>query len=364
MDPHPSRLPGPWARTIATPVEPLEDRPVPHRVRRVGEGETLLRYVELFFSRVPVEDMRSTIEAGRFSLLDGGVLTCDSVLHEGQTLLVQVPARTDDDPFLPTPRAPLSCLLLDDDLFVIDKPAGLLSYPMGARKIAALSLGERHLHARGLDPELRPLHRLDRETTGVLMMARHRTADRRVKKAFQRRRIRKSYLALVRGRMDGGVQIIKGAIGSDPDSEIRIRMSVRDDGKPAETWIRTLGVFGDRDWGPAGRGYTWVECRPLTGRTHQIRVHLAHKGHPLVGDKIYCDGGRGFLRRWDGVLCQEDIDQLELPRHALHAWGLTLNHPATYESLFLSAPVPDDLRAFAAARGGDLPAGPVPLEIP
>lgn len=308
--------------------------------------------------------MRESIDAGRFALHDGTILTCDSVLSEGQGLLVQVPARTDDDPFLPTPTAPLPCLHLDDDLFVVDKPAGLLSYPMGARKIAALSLGERQLHRQGLASELRPLHRLDRETTGVLMMARHQRADRRVKKAFQKRRIRKSYLALVRGRLPGGVQVLKGPIGPDRDSEIRIRMAVRGDGRAAETWIRNLGVFGDRDWGESGRGYTWVECRPLTGRTHQIRVHLAHKGHPLVGDKMYCDGGRAFLRRWDGLLDQADIDSLEMPRHGLHAWGLTLRHPGTDESMALSAPVPADLRAFAAERGGDAPAGPVRLELP
>ena len=303
-------------------------------------------------------DVRGHIEAGRYRLQDGPVLTVDHVVRADTTLLVDMPAKPDDDAFLPAPTGPLPILLLDDDLLVIDKPPGLLSYPMGPRKIAALSLAERQLDAAGLDPELRPLHRIDRETSGVLMMARNKRADRRIKKAFQRKRVDKSYLAIVRGRMHGGVQILHGAIGPDLGSEIRIRMAVTADGKPAETWVRNLGCFGDRDWGTAGRGYTWVECRPRTGRTHQIRVHLASRGHPLVGDKVYCDEGRAFLRRWDGLLEADDISRLGHRRHALHAWTIGLTHPTSGADLKLTADLPDDLLAFAHEQGGGGPAAP------
>lgn len=304
--------------------------------------------------------MLGHIEAGRYRLKDGPVLTADCIVQADTTLLVDMPARPDDDAFLPAPTGPMPVLLLDEHLLVVDKPPGLLSYPMGPRKIAALSIAERQLHAAGEDPELRPLHRIDRETSGVLMMARNKRADRRIKKAFQRKQIEKNYLALVRGRVHGGVQILRGAIGPDPDSEIRIRMAITDNGKPAETWIRNLGSFGEDDWGAAGRGYTWVECRPRTGRTHQIRVHLASRGHPLVGDKVYCDGGVAFLRRWDGLLDESDIARLGHHRHALHAWTIALTHPESGEELRLTAPLPEDLLRFAREHGGDGPAAPPP----
>ena len=342
----------------------LVDRPIPHRVRRHGEGMTLLDYLELTFPKAPPEDLRQGVAEGRFSLKDGPVLGASSRLREGMTLLAEVPAKSDDDPFLPAPTGPLPVLFEDEDLYVIDKPPGLLSYPLGARKIAALSVAERQLEGDGLPVELRPLHRIDRETSGVLAMARTEFADRRIKRAFQKRNVAKSYLALVRGVLPGGVQIVREPIGPDVDGDIRIRMAVRKDGRAAETLLRTISHFGDVDHGPAGRGFTWVEARPRTGRTHQIRVHLAWLGHPLVGDKVYCDGGRAFLRRWEGLLDSADIEELGLPRHALHAWAMVLEHPRSGEDLRLLAPVARDLAAFTALHGGEVPTTLPELEVP
>jgi 23S rRNA pseudouridine1911/1915/1917 synthase len=336
-------------------VKELADRPVPHRIRSRWAGLTLIEYVQRVRPAIVEAELRQHIAEGKYRLRDGPVLSAEDIVEADTTLLVDVPLKLDGDPFLPTPTGPLQVLMQDEHMLVVNKPPGLLSYPMGPRKIAVLSLAERQLEQAGEEPELRPLHRLDRETSGVLMMARNKRADRRVKKQFQKKRIDKSYLAIVRGNLVGGVQILHGPIGPDANSEIRIRMAVRDDGKPAETWTRNLGTFGDTDWGEAGRGYTWVECRPRTGRTHQIRVHLASRGHPLVGDKVYCDGGRAFLRRWDGLLDADDIEQLGHPRQTLHAWTLNLQHPESNEPLELRAPIPPDLVEFARSHGGDLP---------
>ncbi len=354
-------LPIPRASNYSNPVRDLAEAPIPHRVRPAGDGQRLLPYLLATFRSADEAELRTAVHDGRIRLADGPVLTADSVLEAGQVLLADVRGRVQEDPFLPTPLAPMPVVHDDDALFVVDKPPGLLSYPMGPRRVAATAIAERQLDLPG--GALRPLHRLDAETSGVLMMARTLEADRVVKKAFKRRRVAKSYLALVRGRVAPGVQILKGPIGKS-GGPIRIAMAVRDDGRPAETWIRNLGSFGDTDHGAAGPGYTWVEARPRTGRTHQIRVHLAHHGHAIVGDKVYCDGGEAFLRKWDGVMDESDLRRLELPRQALHAWSIALRHPADDRDLRLTAPPPADVLAFARSHGGLAPSPPLPLDVP
>lgn len=339
--------PPPWLRDLL-------GGPVRHRVRDRGEGLTVAAYVGLIAPHVDDAELRDGLSVGGVRR-DGEPLAIDDILCAGDSLELDLPLPA-DDPFLPTPLLPLPVLVDDADLFVVNKPAGLLAYPVGGRRVAALSIAERQLRRGDEVVEVRPLHRLDRETSGILMMARNHRADRRVKKAFQRRKVAKSYLALVRGRMDGGVRIVRLPIGPE-DGAIRIRMATRPDGKPAETWLRNLGTFGDPGW-------TWVEARPRTGRTHQIRVHLAAIGHPIVGDKVYCDDGRAFLRRWEGEYDEEDLRRLELPRHALHAWKTSLRHPDDERDLHLIAPPAPDLLAFAACRGGEPPLPTLPLEVP
>ncbi len=331
------------------PLLPLEDQPVPHRVRRAGDGVELLPYVLQTFTTADPAALRVAVDEGRFWLApDGPVLTATSRLEAGAILLARVPAQVVADPWLPPPPRTLSIIYKDDDLLVADKPAGLLSYPMGPRKIAALSIVERQLMGAMERWELRPSHRLDRETSGLLMWARHIEADRRIKKAFSRRAVSKTYLALVRGRLDEPVHV-DAPMGPE-GGEIRVRQAVRKDGKAAQTDVHPLGTFGDGE-----QEWSWVQVRPRTGRTHQIRVHLAHLGHPIVGDKIYCDGGRAFLRWWDGDLDDSDLERLQLPRQALHAWTMSLAHPMSGEPLQLRAPLPADVVAFAQAHGGGPP---------
>ncbi len=337
----------------------LRDHPIPHRVRRSGEGKLLLEYL---LEVVPLRDrphVELAIEEGRFRWRgDEEPLAADAPMRPGETLLADVPDITPDDPFLPAIPERLTELLRDEDLLVVDKPAGLLCYPLGPRKVAALSMAQRQLEEDGIEDPLRPLHRIDRETSGILMFARTLLADQCVKKAFRERSVRKSYLAIVRGRLDEGSWTVHAPIGPE-DRDIRMKMAVREDGKPAETTITNLGSFGDHDHGAAGRGYTWVQACPVTGRAHQIRVHLAHLGHPIVGDKMYCDDGSAFLKWWDGELDEDVMRRLGMPRQALHAWTLACRHPIHGEPLWLHAQAPADMLAFAATRGGAAPADPV-----
>ena len=342
-------------------MRPLKDRPIPHRVKRKGEGMRLDAYLLMVVPRATELAVADAIAERRFWWRgEDEPLGPDAIVRAGETLMADIPDMTPADPFMPKPPERLPVLHSDPQLYVIDKPAGLLCYPLGPRKVAAQSLAERQLEEAGESTELRPLHRIDRETSGVLMFARDIQADRRIKKAFQKRRVGKRYLALVRGEVTKEF-MIDGPIGPE-GKDIRIKMAVREDGQAAQTRVTPLSHFGDDDWGDAGHGYTFVLAQPLTGRTHQIRLHLAHAGHPLVGDKLYIDQGRAFLRWWDGEYDASDVARLGLHRHALHAWTVELTHPIDEVPIRLIAPVPDDLRAFARQHGGVTPTLPEATE--
>ncbi len=328
--------------------------PLRHRVKAAGDGLTLGRYLRGLLPATDDEALAVAIREGRFSRADGEVLGPEYRLSQGELVLARIEVKNLDESILPPPPERLEVVYEDDQLLVVNKAAGLLSYPQGTHVQGALAIAERQLAEEGRPSRLRPLHRLDRETTGVLMMAKTATADRRIKLSFKQRKVAKSYLCIARGRLPGGMQRCCAPIGPD-EGAIRIKMRVRGDGQSAETLFRTIGWFGDHDFGEAGHGYTWVEARPQTGRTHQIRVHLAHLGHPIVGDKVYCDGGRAFLLRWEGRLTASDIEALGLPRQALHAWTTVIQHPTTGEMLRLEAAPPRDLPDFAAQRGGEGP---------
>ncbi|MCO4769792.1 MAG: RluA family pseudouridine synthase [Deltaproteobacteria bacterium] len=338
-------------------MRPLKDRPIPHRVKRKGDGLRLDAYLLMVVPRATEEAVAEAIEAGSFWWRgEDERLGPDSPMRAGETLMADVPDMTPADPFMPAPPERLDVLLCDPHMYVVNKPPGLLCYPLGPRKVAARSLAERQLEADGEPTELRPLHRIDRETSGVLMFARNIQADRKVKKAFQKRRISKQYLALVRGHIAEEF-LIDAPIAPD-NGNIRIRMRVHEDGQAAQTQVQPLTHFGSDDWGEAGRGYTFVLAKPLTGRTHQIRLHLAHAGHPLVGDKLYIGGGEAFLRWWDGEYDATDVARLGLHRHGLHAWSVGLAHPIEEHPIRLIAPVPEDLADFARQHGGSVPSLP------
>lgn len=342
----------------------LKNGPVPHKVRLVGEGMELLPYVLDTFPAVARPELVAAVHEGRFRTIEGEVLGPSTTLRRGQTLLADVLAAVPEDPWaLPLPSR-LTELFRDRALLAIDKPPSLLCYPLGPRRVAALSLAERQLAADGENPELRPLHRLDAQTSGVLLFAREIEADRRIKRAFERRLVQKSYIALVRGRFPDGEHAVDSPIGPDDGGPIRMRMRVRSDGQAATTVLRSLGGFGDRRWPDGSMGCSWVQARPLTGRTHQIRVHLASVGHPIVGDRMYLDGGEGFLAFWDHRLDEALLARVGHRRQALHAEQCRLDHPLDGTPLLLRAPVPEDLLRLAEAEGGGPPGSTADLEGP
>lgn len=164
-------------------------------------------------------------------------------------------------------------------------------------------------HAEG-----RLVNRLDRETSGVVLIAKHAAAASQLGKAIAASHIQKRYWAIVHGHVDDAGLDIDAPLGRDEASAVAIKDRVRDDGAPART-----SVTVERRFTRGAAPFTWVDVMPHSGRKHQIRIHLAHAGHSIVGDKIYGADERLYLRFIEGSLTPEDWSALMLPNHALHA---------------------------------------------
>ena len=255
---------------------------------------------------------------------------------------------------LPPPRAarltpeplPLAIVYEDDDLIVIDKPAGLVVHP-GAG-VERGTLVHALLHHRPAIADVggagRPgiVHRLDKDTSGLMVAAKSARAYRALVEALRRHEVRRVYRALVWGSPGASAGVIEGAIRRDPRHRKRmavVRPGARARGKPARTRWRLV-----RRYGPVSE----VELSLETGRTHQIRVHLAHLGLPVVGDPVY--GGRP-KKQLSGAVAERSLAGAlldRLSRQALHASELELDHPVTGRRLNFKSPIPPD---FALALG-------------
>ncbi len=233
---------------------------------------------------------------------------------------------------------PLELVYQDCALFVIDKPAGRVVHPGAGNPrhtlqnaLLALDPSLAHVPRAGL------VHRLDKDTSGLLAVARTIEAHTRLVAALAARRIERSYLAICTGVLTGGGTIDE-PIGRHRTQ--RTRMAVRGDGRAAVTHYRIVQRF---------RAHTLVQVQLETGRTHQIRVHLAHLGHPLVGDPVY--GGRRRIPAGCGLALAEALRAF--PRQALHAARLALAHPLSGRPLQCESPVPPDMSGLLATLEAD-----------
>ncbi len=266
----------------------------------------------------------------RFS--DGRRVRASSGVRGGETIMLNRPAP--QEPEVPRDFA----VLAEDDTFLaIDKPSGLPIHTTAKfwRNTLVAVLRERYP-----DQGLQVCHRLDRETSGVLLVARGREASSILKRAFARRAVSKTYLALVHGvpspaegTVDSPVHLL--------DSPTHLMMGVAEagqDGLPALTHYRVIQTF-ERN--------ALLAVTPHTGRQHQIRVHLASIGHPIVGDKLYRASEKQFMAYCDGGMTPELLDAFDgLPRHALHAHRLTFPHPITGAPITVESPLPPDLVTY------------------
>ncbi|HEX4883811.1 MAG TPA: RluA family pseudouridine synthase, partial [Casimicrobiaceae bacterium] len=232
----------------------------------------------------------------------------------------------------------LSIVYEDDDLLVIDKPVGLVVHPgAGNRSGTLLNALLHHAPSLATVPRAGIVHRLDKDTSGLMVVARTAEAQTSLVRQLASRTVARHYVALARGDLAKGV-VVDAPIGRHPVH--RTMMAVVERGKPARTHVDVVERFGS---------CTLVRCRLETGRTHQIRVHLAAIGHPLVGDPVY--GGRG-----SGLPAALRL----FPRQALHAERLELAHPRDGRRMAWTAPLPDDFAALLAVLHCTPPA-PAPL---
>jgi 23S rRNA pseudouridine1911/1915/1917 synthase len=212
------------------------------------------------------------------------------------------------------------------DLLALNKPVGLIVHPGAGKDETTLVHALLHYcdDLRGVGDEMRPgiVHRLDRDTSGVMLVAKHDVVHRALVEQFAGRKIHKEYRALARGAPEEIIGRIEASIGRHPVDRKRMAVVERG-GKPAVTRYRVLRVWDE---------ICEIQCLPETGRTHQIRVHLAHIGHPIWGDRTY--GGTSPLRRNRNLVIPD--------RQMLHAYRIQLIHPVTGESLDFLAPFPKD----------------------
>ncbi len=275
-----------------------------------------------------------TIIREQITFPDGRQARPSSAVRAGEVLLLKRPA-----PIEPEVPRDFSILYEDEDVLVIDKPAGL---PMHTTAKFWKNTLTALLRERYPDEPMQMAHRIDRETSGVLLIARTRAAASFLTLAFARRQVDKTYLALVNGAPpDQGVieQPIKLL-----DSPSHIMMGAAPDGLTAVTRFRVVRRFA---------AHALCEAKPETGRQHQIRVHFAGLGHPLVGDKLYGAGEAAFMRACDEGITPELLDAVGgLPRHALHAHRLTFPHPRTRAPMTIECPLAPDLVAHMNALAG------------
>lgn len=251
-------------------------------------------------------------------LVNGTPVKPSRPLEPGDVLEYEIPQRS--TPVALPEAIDLDVLYEDEDLLVVNKPAAMVTHPAhGTPSGTLVNALLAHVHARLPGDLLRPglVHRLDRDTSGLLVIAKREESLRALGVAMKGRRIEREYLGLVRGVPKHRLGTIEGPIGRDPRN--RLRFAIVDEGKPAVTHYEVREEFA---------AHAELLFRLETGRTHQIRVHLAAIGHPLLNDPLY---GRNEPR-------------FELPGQALHAWRLAFRHPRTGEALRFEAEPPPAYR--------------------
>lgn len=292
-----------------------------------GETDRLDRFLAAHLADLSRAQVQMLIRTGRVAV-NGRPGKPAYRVEPGDRISVLLPP--EGGPTIRPEPIPLTVVYEDECLLAVDKPAGMVVHPAaghtGGTLVNALLAYHPQLADVGGPGRAGVVHRLDKDTSGLLLVAKVPEAHAALQRQFKRRQVRKTYLALVEGEVQPREGVIEVPVGRDQRQ--RKQMAAMRSGRPAVTQYRAVEYF---------RGYTLLEVRPHTGRTHQIRVHLAWLGYPVVGDRVYG-------RRRQPLLGD---------RHFLHALELHFTHPVTREALTLTAPLPAELTGVLERLRGE-----------
>ncbi len=311
--------------------------------KRKVEGIRLDQYLAGMFQDHSRSVIQKVIDAGGVAV-NGSAAKASYKVRNGDEITIRLPESTHDAPV--AEDIPLTVLYEDEFLAIVNKPHDMVVHPAkghwSGTLVNALRFHFDQLSGVNGDYRAGIVHRLDRDTSGVILVAKDEQVHRDLSLQFEQRKVFKEYVAITQGVLDRDSDYIEQRIGHHPHDRVKMMVTDdEDDGKEACSYYEVIERF---------RGYSFCRIHPRTGRTHQIRVHLASVGCPVLADKIY--SGRDCLRLSDlkpGL--DPALDEVLMPRQALHAARLRLTHPRLKRVIEAEAPLPEEFeRTLAALR--------------
>ena len=336
-------LPADATAAVTVPSYARARDPIELLVKVKSEGMRLDHYLQIFIQDFSRSELQKAITGGHIRV-NGKPSKASYKVRNDDKLFVQLPEPVHD--VIVPENIPLDVLYEDEWLAVINKPADMVVHPARGNWTGTLANALAFRFADSLSREngtFRPgiVHRLDRDTTGVILIAKEDQTHREVASQFENRTVHKEYVALVAGELDRDSDYIEAALKHHPHEREKMVVAGPDDpdGKQACSYYEVMERF---------RGHTLVKVQPRTGRTHQIRVHLLHAGCPVLADRMYA--GRSRLLLSDIVArLPQDRDRELIARQALHAYRLRFKHPRRGVWVEVEAPLPPDMRAVLVA---------------
>jgi 23S rRNA pseudouridine1911/1915/1917 synthase len=319
-----------------------EALPTPRRdrveldVKIKAEGMRLDHYIHMYLQDFSRTDLQAAIKAGNVTV-NGKATKASYKVRNDEHIVVMLPEPTHA---IPKPEdIPLDVLYEDESVALVNKPWNMVVHPAKGNWSGTL-VNALQFRFKGQlaseNGELRPgiVHRLDKDTSGVILIAKDDHSLRECCQQFETRKVFKEYVALVAGEPGRDSDYIEAAMKLSPHDRVKMIISHDADAKEAVSYYEVMERF---------RGYALVKVQPKTGRTHQIRVHLKHIGCPVLADKLYGGRDKFTLRDLDTKRAPED-DELLLERQALHAYRLRFRHPKKNAMIEVEAPLPADMR--------------------
>jgi len=297
-------------------------------VEETGKDLRIDKYISVVLTQFSRSSIKSWIESGNI-LLDGSKVKPRTLLSPGQMIEIQPQFENREE--TKAEQIDLNIIHEDEHIMVIDKPSGMVVHPGHGNFSGTLQNGLLFYNQDlNILPRAGLVHRLDKDTTGLILAAKTTDAYNQLVKDMQARLIQREYRAICKGEMVAG-GMIEVNLARDPHN--RLKFKVSESGRDSRTHYRVL------------KGYTFLGIRLDTGRTHQIRVHMAHINYPILGDQLY--GGRLAFPKSLGEETREML--MKFKRQALHAFRLNFKHPMTDKMISLTSPVPDDMDSMIIA---------------